>query len=144
MRSLSPIFVLHTNLDMRKIIVLLIFGCFFITTSCKKEAKTKEPIRLGGNVFGTTYSISYYDVSTNFDKEINELFTKINKSLSTYIPTSDISRINKGEKGIEVDSYFREVFEKSSRIYEETDGYFDPTIGDFGECLGFWSRKIIE
>ena len=118
---------------------------FFLVTitliSCQKESKTNEPIRLQGSVFGTTYSIIYYDVTTNFDANIQQLFADVNQSLSTYIPTSDISRINRGEKGIKVDDYYREVFSKSARIFKETDGYFDPTVGNLVNAWGFGPKK---
>ena len=119
-------------------VVLLLFIGF---QSCKKEVKQNEPVRLQGNVFGTTYSIIYYDVSTDFDSEIQKLFSEFNQSLSTYIPTSDISRINNGEKGIKIDKYFKEVFSKSLRIFKETDGYFDPTVGDLVNAWGFGPEK---
>ena len=109
--------------------------------SCKEEIKQKDSTRLQGSVFGTTYNIIYYDQEVNFDKEIQQLFDDINQSLSTYIRTSDISRINKGERGIKVDDYYKEVFEKSARIYKETDGYFDPTVGILVNAWGFGPKK---
>ncbi len=121
---------------------LAVFFLVAITLiSCQKESKTNEPIRLQGSVFGTTYSIIYYDTTTNFDTNIQQLFADVNQSLSTYIPTSDISRINKGEKGIKVDDYYKEVFSKSARIFKETDGYFDPTVGNLVNAWGFGPKK---
>ena len=61
----------------------------------------------------------------------------MNSSLSTYIPTSDISRINKGDSNVIVDDYFIEVFNKSKRIFTETDGFFDPTVGNLVNAWGF-------
>ncbi|MFY0602878.1 MAG: FAD:protein FMN transferase [Flavobacteriaceae bacterium] len=113
----------------------LIFA-FLLFCSCEK----KETIKLKGSVFGTTYSIIYFG-SDNYQEEINNLFKDVNKSLSTYIPTSDISKINNGEKGVEVDALFKEVFKKSERIYKETDGYFDPTVGDLVNAWGFGPKK---
>lgn len=109
--------------------------------SCKSETKSTEPIRLQGEVFGTTYSIIYYDNPKNLNSDIQQLFDKVNMSLSTYIPTSDISRINKGETGIKIDAYFQEVVEKSTRIHIETDGYFDPTVGNLVNAWGFGPEK---
>lgn len=126
---------------MKRRFLAVIFLVSIAFISCQKEVKSTEPVRLQGNVFGTTYSIIYYDVETNFDTEIQQLFADINQSLSTYIPTSDISRINKGEKGIKVDDYFQEVFDKSDRIYKETDGYFDPTVGNLVNAWGFGPEK---
>lgn len=109
---------------------------FLLFVSCKKS----EPIRLGGNVFGTTYGIIYYGDS-NYETAIDGLFLDVNTSLSTYIPNSDISRINKGEKEVKVDALFKEVFQKSERIFKETDGYFDPTVGDLVNAWGFGPEK---
>ena len=126
---------------MKRNILLVVLFVFIGLTSCEKETKSKDPIRLQGSVFGTTYSIIYYDINTDFDSEIQELFSEFNQSLSTYIPTSDISRINNGEKGIKIDKYFKEVFSKSLRIFKETDGYFDPTVGDLVNAWGFGPEK---
>lgn len=104
--------------------------------SCEK----KELIRLNGPVFGTTFSIIYFG-SENYESDIKNLFNEVNKSLSTYIPNSDISRINRGEKGVQVDTLFKEVFQKSERIFKETEGYFDPTVGDLVNAWGFGPKK---
>lgn len=116
---------------------LLIFIVFF---SC---SKTTEPTKLQGVVFGTTYSIIYYDVSKDYKNDIEKLFDSINNSLSTYISDSDISKINKGEEQVEVDYYFKDVFIKSKKIYKETSGYFDPTVGTLVNAWGFGPGKSI-
>ncbi|MDP4599778.1 MAG: FAD:protein FMN transferase, partial [Polaribacter sp.] len=59
----------------------------------------------------------------------------------TYIPTSDISKINDGDLTVEVDDFFVEVFEKSKRIHQETDGFFDPTVGNLVNAYGFGPEK---
>ena len=80
----------------------------FFLVSCKQEQKLNKT-RLQGNVFGTTYHITYLN-KENHQKSIDSLFNLINKSLSTYIPTSDISKINKGDSTVVVDDFFVEVF----------------------------------
>lgn len=112
---------------------------FLIWIGCQKEG-SNEPIRLQGTVFGTTYSITYYG-DDNYEAEIDKLFTAVNKSLSTYIPNSDISKINKGVKDIEVDTLFKEVFQKSERVFRETNGYFDPTVGNLVNAWGFGPER---
>ena len=61
-------------------------------------------------------------------EEIDSLFAVINQSMSTYMADSDISKINRNEAFI-IDKHFINVFNISSRIYKETSGVFDPTIG---------------
>ncbi|MDB4560355.1 FAD:protein FMN transferase, partial [Flavobacteriaceae bacterium] len=113
---------------MKKAIFIFLLSSLFTFTSCKKEPNT--PIKLQGYVFGTTYTIIYYDVAINFKKDITQLFNEVNQSTSTYIYSSDISRINRGEKGVKVDKYFQEIFTKTTQIFNETNGYFDPTVGN--------------
>ena len=115
------------------------FAVLIVSISCKNESRVSET-KLEGFVFGTTYHITYVD-KVDYQQSIDSLFTLVNKSLSTYMPTSDISKINKGDSTIVVDDMFIEVFSKAKRIYEETDGYFDPTIGRLIDAYGFGSGK---
>src|SRR5690606_37007058 len=62
----------------------------------------------------------------------------------TYIPESDISKINRGDSTVVVDSIFREVFEISSEVNQKTNGYFDPTIGVLRNAYGFGDVKPLK
>ena len=126
---------------MRKSYLFISFFFFLQFISCKKQTSATDPIQLSGSIFGTTYSIIYYDIRVNYDDQINQLFDALNKATSTYISSSDISRINRGEKEVKIDAYFKEVFYKSEKIYEETNGYFDPTIGSLVNAWGFGPQK---
>jgi len=119
----------------RKCFVLSLFICFF---SCNKK-KELYLNYVSGNAFGTTFSVQFIDKKeVDFEKSYDSIITVINSSMSTYQNDSDISRINHGDSGIIVDHHFKNVFNTSKRIYKETDGTFDPTIGvlvnawDFG------------
>lgn len=131
---------------MKKIALLLL-----LCISCKQEAKLKHNLT-SGEVFGTYYNIQIFDTKEiDFSKQYDSLFSVINKSMSTYIPTSDISKINANDTTIVVDRHFEKVFKLSKEIYNTTDGFFDPTIGvlvnawDFGpqgKIVGLDSLKI--
>lgn len=107
---------------------------FFLFASCKTQ--TMQNSKLTGAVFGTSYSI-IYDSGIDYKKQMDSIFYSLNKSLSTYQVNSLISKINRGEDSL-VDAHFLNVFKTSKRIYDTTDGAFDPTIGivvnawDFG------------
>ena len=107
-----------------------------IVFACNKEVETKDYV-LQGFVFGTTYKITYLNTKVNYQKSLDSLFLLVNKSVSTYLPTSDISKINKGDSTVIVDAIFSEVFKKSKRIYKETNGFFDPTVGNLVNAYGF-------
>jgi len=119
---------------MKRIAILFLL----VLVSCKKQSK---PINnfTSGEVFGTYYKIQFFDdAALDYTKQYDSLFSEVNKSISTYVPTSDISKINKGDVTILIDRHFKKVFEVSKEIYNETNGFFDPTIGvlvnawDFG------------
>ena len=67
---------------------------------------------------------------------VEKILHDFDKSLSLYNDSSIISKINRNEN-IVVDSCFTEVFNKSARIYEMTDGAFDITVGPLVEAWGF-------
>lgn len=117
------------------------FSFLFLFWSCKKEFLKKD-YQLRGAIFGTTYNIKYLQATKSYQKEIDSLFNEINNSLSTYISTSDISKINSGKTNILVDEYFFEVFEKSKKIHKETNGFFDPTVGNLVNAWGFGPKKV--
>jgi thiamine biosynthesis lipoprotein len=109
--------------------------------SCNQKAIDKT-VRLNGFVFGTTYHITYVNAQeNNYQKSIDSLFYLMNRSLSTYMSMSDISKINTGDTTVVVDALFQEVYQKSKRIHTETDGYFDPTVGFLVNAWGFGPKK---
>lgn len=106
------------------------------------DGKKEKSLQLNftkGEAFGTGYTVQFIaknsvDLSKSYDSIVNT----INSSMSTYINTSDISKINQGDTTVVVDNHFKKVFEASKIIYKQTDGAFDPTVGvlvnawDFG------------
>lgn len=118
--------------------IYYLFPFLGILFSC--NAEKKEIIKNGstGGVFGTSYSIIYLaDENLDYQQEIDSVFYVVNKSMSTYMPESDISKINKGDSTLQVDYMFKDVFEISRKIHRNTDGYFDPTVGTLVNAWGF-------
>ncbi|WP_289644898.1 FAD:protein FMN transferase [Maribacter aestuarii] len=111
--------------------------------SCNEGNLVKN--KATGQALGTTYSIIYFsNQEQSFETEIDSVFKAVNQSLSTYIPNSDISKINNGDSSVEVDHMFKEVFNLSKEIYKATDGYFDPTVGVLVNAWGFGPERKIE
>lgn len=125
---------------MKIIKIALFLSVLSIFIGCNKEKKA-EDYTLEGFVFGTSYKITYLDSNHNYQKALDSLFFLMNKSTSTYMPTSDISKINDGDATVIVDAIFSEVFQKSKRIFKETNGYFDPTVGNLVNAYGFGPKK---
>ncbi|MDH7445077.1 FAD:protein FMN transferase [Aquimarina sp. 2201CG14-23] len=120
---------------MRTLVILLLIGFIF---SCKKTSDLQLNYA-NGNAFGTTFSVQFIATAEiDFSSSYDSIIGVINNSMSTYQKDSDISRINKGDTTITIDTHFKNVFTTSKNIYKETKGVFDPTIGvivnawDFG------------
>ncbi|MGB5171130.1 FAD:protein FMN transferase [Eudoraea sp.] len=117
-------------------LVLLIL--ILLVESCKADPSTFVKNVIAGGALGTSYSITYLtDEEINLQSEIDSVFNVINRSMSTYIPDSDISKINAGDSTVVVDQLFGEVFLLSKKIYKKTNGYFDPTVGTLVNAWGF-------
>jgi thiamine biosynthesis lipoprotein len=117
-----------------KKIVFLSFVFLFI--ACKSEDTKSILIQNTGEAFGTTYNIQY-ESENDFHEQFKNMFDVVNQSMSTYIATSDISRINQGDTTVVVDEYFIEVFNTSKELWQATSGYFDPTVGPLVNAYGF-------
>ncbi len=98
-----------------------------------------------GEAFGTTYAIQVYsEKNINLEKGIDSVIYAVNKSVSTYQPNSDISKINRGDSTIVVDTIFKEVYRISETVYTNSEGFFDPTIGVLRNAYGFGDVKPLK
>lgn len=125
---------------MNRLVFLLISTVLIL--SCSPDSSQWVQNGNAGGALGTSYSIIYLShEKLDFQKEIDSVFKVINTSLSTYLPDSDISKINKGDTTLVVDKMFREVFELSKKVHRTTNGYFDPTVGILVNAWGFGPRS---
>lgn len=101
-----------------------------------------EPIKIEGSAQGTTYHITYFDKKNrDLQPEIEQLLKDFDKSVSTYIPNSIISRINSNQKNVKVDKYFIACYKKAKEVWKNTNGAFDPTVYPLVNAWGFGPRK---
>ncbi|MER3373510.1 MAG: FAD:protein FMN transferase [Allomuricauda sp.] len=119
---------------MLKSALLLAVTVLFLGCNSPKWIKNQD----SGGALGTSYSIIYIsNEPLDYQKEIDSVFQVMNQSMSTYIPTSDISKINEGDSTVVVDDMFKEVFDISTEVHRASNGYFDPTIGVLANAWGF-------
>ncbi|MFS4469536.1 FAD:protein FMN transferase [Maribacter sp. 2210JD10-5] len=124
--------------------IIFTIAIVFLVMSCNGVEKPIVRNQSTGHALGTTYNIIYMSNDTiHLDKEIDSVFNAVNNSLSTYIPDSDISKINRRDSTIQVDKMFQDVFLLSKKIYQETNGYFDPTVGSLVNAWGFGPEEKI-
>lgn len=94
--------------------------------------------KIHGDTQGTTYNITYeYPVKKDLKTDIEKVLADFDMSLSTYIPQSLISRINRNDPAAESDEKFIEVFNVARDVYEKSNGYFDITVAPVVNAWGF-------
>jgi len=117
-------------------LVLLLLA--FLFPSCKEKEPLFENFR--GFTQGTTYSIVYEKKRKSppsvIKREVENILSDFDLSLSLYKDSSLISRINRNEDA-EADIYFTEAFNISRKVYEMTSGAFDITVGPLVKAWGF-------
>jgi thiamine biosynthesis lipoprotein len=92
---------------------------------------------------GTNYTVTVDGASANalagLSAEIEARLRAINKSMSTWDPSSEISRINKIPAGqrVTVSEDFNRVLTAAMSLSEATDGAFDVTVGPLVNLWGF-------
>lgn len=84
---------------------------------------------------GTTFSI-VYEYNEKLDADIYQLLREFDLSLSTYIDSSIISKINKNE-AVQLNELFIDFYNQSKSAFKATDGYFDITVGPLVKAWGF-------
>lgn len=94
-----------------------------------------------GDTFGT-----YYNIKIKTDNKNNEIKGKIKDKLkeidnimSVFNAESEISKINQtpAKQRIELSPSLREVIKASDKVYWQTNGYFDPSLGRLIDLWGF-------
>lgn len=111
--------------------------------SCNKSNITTK--YYDGMAQGTTYHIIVVAPdSADYQDEIASIFIDIDNSLSTYVQSSIISRINRNDSNVVLDQHFKRVYNRSVEIAKETNGDFDATVAPLVNAWGFGTSKNAE
>ena len=122
----------------------LVFILTMVMVACQPSVNEKVYL-IEGEAQGSTYHIKYIaERDENLKPAIDSILEVIDRSMSTYRSDSAISKINQGDTTVVVDEHFRKVFEASQKIWQESEGLFDPTVGVLVNAGGFGKQKISE
>ncbi|NOZ48192.1 MAG: FAD:protein FMN transferase [Chlorobi bacterium] len=123
---------MNRNQILSIVAILLLVGLFFF-----KSIYNKVPyISNSGYIQGTTYHITY-QTKKDYQYQIDSILHQFDLSLSTYVPNSIISRINKSDTAVLIDSFFTTFFNVSMEISAQTNGAFDITVAPLVNAWGF-------
>ena len=132
------------NYSKRLYPIVLILIVYIVWKVRQTDAPPLHMVELSGTTMGTIgYSIKYFNENKeDYGDEIDSLLIVWNQSLSTYIPSSEISRFNSGKGCFAFESkYFLPVIKASKEVYDNSNGAFDPTVGPLVNAWGFGPDK---
>lgn len=107
-----------------------------VLNSCSTRPEYKQ-------ISGVTFGVVGYHVTLegkvpdNCQEKIEAVLNEVNESMSTYVPTSTISKVNQSKHSCFVDHHFKKVFVEAKDIFKTTNGAFDPTVGPLMRLWGF-------
>ena len=131
----------------KKGLIILVIGLFFLAGALSYYFWQKSEVRRESNVAyihnqgdtqGTTYSITYQQPEgLDLQPKIEERLHEFDLSLSTYIPNSIISRINRNDTTVRTDELFETMFNEAHEVSKRTGGALDITVGPLVKAWGF-------
>ena len=128
--------------DMNKIYlsIVILFSILLANNDC--VAKREHLIQ--GRTMGTTYQVKVvtgsFQAVSGLKEKIEKRLDEINRSMSTYIPDSEISRFNAlrqiGTK-FQISGDFYQVMRVADKIYRLSEGAWDGTVNPLVDLWGF-------
>lgn len=122
----------------------LCIGVFLLLLGCTPAS---EPVvRISGATMGTTYHIAWAGQQHDavaLQQQVDARLVAINRSMSTYDPESELSRLNRGLLPADADGWvpvsddLSEVLGLALQVWQDSDGAFDVTIGPLVNLWGF-------
>ncbi len=120
---------------MNKLIFLSLVVIFLC--ACSGEKKQQSIV---GNTMGTYYKVTLYtdENPQELKKDIDKFLELFNMVFSTYIPNSEVSKINTSSyKDLKVTDTMKKLLNLSLEISRKSRGYFDFTVAPLVKAWGF-------
>jgi FAD:protein FMN transferase len=120
--------------------IIICIALFFWAAGCD----TRREHLIEGRTMGTTYHVKVVTGAFGSVKELQEKIDQrleqINRSMSPYLPDSEISRFNQlRETGTEfpISADFLRVMQTAAQVYALSDGAWDGTVNPLVDLWGF-------
>jgi len=128
---------------MKKLSILISLFVVFISGCSTKNNNKVAYYSIRGFTQGTDYMVKYSSPdTTDYKKQIEQILSEIDTSMSTYNNSSVISKVNNNDQTVQLDKYFVEVFSVAQNISQKTQGAFDITVGPLVNAWGFGQKEI--
>lgn len=128
------------KLVFRIILAIVVLGAIYRYFTSQPEYTMTH---ITGQTMGTIqYNVKYLGKEVpNYQHEIDSILKAFNQSLSTYIPNSEISKLNTTGVLQKPSSMFMDVIASSQEVFKASEGAFDPTVGPLVNIWGFGPDK---
>ncbi len=132
---------------------VLVLGFLFMAGySLLTKLGQKEQYSLSGRTMGTTYHIKYIDDSLKLSPQevqaqADKLLKQVNQEMSTFMPTSEISRFNQFREintPFAISKDFAHVVETAIQLNKVTEGALDVTVGPLVNIWSFGPTKRVD
>ncbi len=133
-------------MSLKPALVYTIISLIFLSViglSQVHSSNLKETYSVYGKTMGTYYSVQVYTPKTintaNLKQKIDAQLRILNRQMSLYSKTSEISKFNRTakDKPMAVSKDFFKVMKQAKKIYALTDGAWDGTIRPLYELWNF-------
>lgn len=109
-----------------------------------RSGAVEETAVLGGAIMGTTYRVTLPRLpagigAETIGRELRQVLERIDTTMSTYRPESELSRFNRAEPGewVPVSADTSRVAAAAIAMARRTASAFDPTVGPLVDLWGF-------
>tara|TARA_B100000073_G_C23697471_1_gene558930 strand:- start:272 stop:1273 length:1002 start_codon:yes stop_codon:yes gene_type:complete len=121
-----------------------LYFIFLLSLLSCTSTDNKILVSNSGQAQGTFYHIKYLSENAeDFQQKIDSLFAEIDSSVSVYMSSSIISRLNKGEQ-LNTDVIFNKVYSDAMHVYQLSEGFFDCTVFPLVEYWGFYQNNQVK
>ena len=130
----------------KKILLLVAVLSALLAVGCLPQ----KELALSGKTMGTTYHIKVvaglFTSAETLQQDIDKRLVAINRSMSTYDPTSEISRFNaiqNTEETFSPSADFQSVLKVAAEVYHLTEGAWDGTLDPLITLWGFGRKGTV-
>ena len=128
---------------MNKFVSFMVLACTLLAAVLLPVGCSRVPVqRAEGVVWNTFYSVTYLG-EQDLNDSIIAVLHEVEKSVSAFDSTSVVSRMNRNED-MTADRRFEVVYNTARRVWQASDGYFDPTLSPLINAYGFGYGKETE
>ena len=119
----------------------MILGWAWGLAACSSPQPAGEIWSMKGSTMGTTYLVKVVVTEQGPQApnpgQVDSVLEQVNASLSTYQPTSLLSRFNLCAQCYQVDSMIIRNFKASQQVHQASSGAFDPSVYPLVQAWGF-------